>query len=315
MKQPLVSIIIPVYNGSNYVREAIDSALAQTYPHKEIIVVNDGSTDGGATEEIILSYGDRVQYVKKENGGVSSALNAGIQAMHGEYFSWLSHDDTYMPAKIETQVSLLNGSSSESVIVMCANQHIDKNSAPLGKPRFSELPSRESVGWEGALSFVMQYSCNGCTLLIPRSAFEECGGFHEGLRYSQDFLMWTLLFIHKYSLLYHDDVLVGSRVHDRQLTQTGRSLFLHDGAIVARILAPQLAAISSPDHPFLYAFAKTNAVHYNGQAVDACMEEAKKAHVFTVGQRLKLRFCCLYGRIRPTIRRIYYKTVKRVKTQ
>ncbi len=315
MKQPLVSIIIPVYNGSNYVREAIDSALAQTYPHKEIIVVNDGSTDGGATEEIILSYGDRVQYVKKENGGVSSALNAGIRAMHGEYFSWLSHDDTYMPAKIETQVALLNGSSSENVIVMCANRHIDKNSAPLGKPRFSELPSRETVGWERALSFVMQYSCNGCTLLIPKKAFEECGTFHEGLRYSQDFLMWALLFIHKYSLLYHNDVLVGSRVHDRQLTQTGRSLFLHDGAIVARILAPQLAEVSSPDHCFLYAFAKTNAIHYNGHAVRVCLDEAKKTRALTTRQKTKIRLCCIYGRVRPIIRKIYYRVAKNVKTQ
>lgn len=315
MKQPLVSIIIPVYNGSNYVREAIDSALAQTYSHKEIIVVNDGSTDGGATEEIILSYGDAVRYVKKENGGVSSALNAGIQAMHGEYFSWLSHDDTYMPEKVKTQVELLKKTSSENVIVMCANQHIDKNSAPLGKPRFSELPSRETVDWEQALSFVMKYSCNGCTLLIPRKAFEECGTFHEGLRYSQDFLMWTLLFIHKYSLLYHDDVLVGSRVHDRQLTQTGRSLFLHDGAIVAHVLAPRLAEICSPRHPFLYAFAKTNAIHYNGQAVGTCLDVAKKEGVFTWKQKIKIRLICLYGKIRPMIRKIYYKIVKKVKTQ
>jgi len=57
--EPLVSIIIPVYNGSNYVKEAIDSALAQTYPNKEILVINDGSTDDGATKEVAESYGDR----------------------------------------------------------------------------------------------------------------------------------------------------------------------------------------------------------------------------------------------------------------
>ena len=86
--QPLVSIVIPVYNGSNFLRDAIDSALAQTYPRVEVIVVNDGSTDGGATEAIAKSYGSRIRYFAKENGHVASALNYGIARMEGEYFSW-----------------------------------------------------------------------------------------------------------------------------------------------------------------------------------------------------------------------------------
>jgi hypothetical protein len=73
--RPRVSIIIPVYNGSNFLAEAIDSALAQTYQNTEVIVVNDGSTDRGATRAIAASYGDRIRYLEKENGGVASALN------------------------------------------------------------------------------------------------------------------------------------------------------------------------------------------------------------------------------------------------
>ena len=68
---PLVSIVIPVYNGANYMREAIDSALAQTYDNCEILVVNDGSRDDGETERIALSYGDEIRYFAKENGGVA----------------------------------------------------------------------------------------------------------------------------------------------------------------------------------------------------------------------------------------------------
>lgn len=100
MYKPLVSIIIPVYNGSNYLEESINSALAQTYRNIEVIVVNDGSTDGGATERIALSYGDRIRYFYKENGGVSTALNLGLEKMKGEWFSWLSHDDLYLPEKL-----------------------------------------------------------------------------------------------------------------------------------------------------------------------------------------------------------------------
>src|SRR5258708_2119463 len=98
--QPLVSIVIPVFNGADFLREAIDSALAQTYPRKEIIVVNDGSTDGGATESITKAFGGKIRYFFKPNGHVASALNYGIANMAGDYFSWLSHDDMYYPNKI-----------------------------------------------------------------------------------------------------------------------------------------------------------------------------------------------------------------------
>ena len=107
--EPLVSIVIPAYNASNYLAEAIESALAQTYRNIEIIVVNDGSRDDGATERVALSYGDRIRYFKKENGGSSSALNMGIANMTGEWFSWLSHDDLYEPDKLEKQIRYMNG--------------------------------------------------------------------------------------------------------------------------------------------------------------------------------------------------------------
>ncbi len=101
---PLVSIVIPVFNGSNYLKEAIDSALSQTYHNIEVIVVNDGSNDHGQSREIALSFGNKVVYYEKENGGVSSAFNFGIKNMKGEYFSWLSHDDLYYNNKIEVQI-------------------------------------------------------------------------------------------------------------------------------------------------------------------------------------------------------------------
>ena len=79
MEMPLVSIVIPVYNGADYLGEAIDSALKQSYSNCEILVVNDGSTDDGRTEQVALSYGDKIRYFSKENGKVSTALNLGIK--------------------------------------------------------------------------------------------------------------------------------------------------------------------------------------------------------------------------------------------
>lgn len=114
---PLVSIVIPVYNGSNYLAQAIDSALGQTYPNCEVLVVNDGSDDGGATAELALSYEEKIRYFEKENGGVATALNLGIRQMRGEYFAWLSHDDLYKPEKIELQVKAALDSGDRTRLV------------------------------------------------------------------------------------------------------------------------------------------------------------------------------------------------------
>ena len=89
---PKISIIIPVYNGSNYLQEAIESCLQQTYKEYEIIVVNDGSNDSGKTRAIAQKYDKQIRYFEKENGGVSSALNFGISKMEGDFFAWLSQD-------------------------------------------------------------------------------------------------------------------------------------------------------------------------------------------------------------------------------
>ena len=108
MYNPLVSIIIPVYNGAKYLEHAIECALSQTYQNIEILVVNDGSTDDGASENVAKKYADKIRYFHKENGGVSSALNLAIREMKGEWFSWLSHDDGYKAEKIEKQVNAIN---------------------------------------------------------------------------------------------------------------------------------------------------------------------------------------------------------------
>ena len=124
---PKVSIIIPVYKGKDFMREAIDSALAQTYKNIEIIVVNDGSDDNGVTKKIAESYGNKIRYFEKENGGVSTALNLAIDNMTGDYFSWLSHDDRYYPNKIESQIKYLK-QFDEKTILYSDYDLMDENS-------------------------------------------------------------------------------------------------------------------------------------------------------------------------------------------
>ncbi len=101
MSEPmLASIIINNYNYADFLEQAIDSAIYQTYPHTEVIVVDDGSTDG--SRDVISGYGDSVRPVFKENGGQASTFNAGFAAAKGEVIFLLDADDVFMPQKVET---------------------------------------------------------------------------------------------------------------------------------------------------------------------------------------------------------------------
>lgn len=222
---PLVSIIIPVYNGANYLSEAIDSALAQTYKNIEILVINDGSTDDGATERVALTYGDKIRYISKENGGVSTALNRGIAEMKGEYFSWLSHDDLYLPNKIEKQVSLIE---TDKDIILCSGSLMYANGAPMAHR--TKTLSKKLTGRQLFQEYIHGYKLNGLGFLIPKMAFDKAGDFDVSLRYLQDFDMWLRMMWFDYRFICHKDKLVISRMHRQQTTNTLSGAFLKDAA-------------------------------------------------------------------------------------
>jgi hypothetical protein len=224
-QNPLVSIIIPVYNGSDFMKEAIDSALAQTYQEREVIVVNDGSRDDGRTREIALSYGSRIVYIEKENGGVATALNAGIKAAKGRYISWLSHDDLYLPDKLERQVPVMERYEAEGrkVILYSSFYKMDEGGAVWGEAVMPDVPPERF--YEALLSTMVfrsafkrtPFSMHGCTLLLPKSVFEEVGLFDEALRTTQDFALWFKV-NERYDFVRSDGFTVRSRIHKGQGT-------------------------------------------------------------------------------------------------
>ncbi len=313
--QPLVSIVIPVYNGTNYVKEAIDSALAQTYENTEIIVVNDGSTDDGATRRLVQSYGDRVRYFEKENGGVSSALNLGIREMRGKYFSWLSHDDAYEPEKVARQVRALENQSR--CVAFCRQKTINAASQEIGKSApIAQLSTTEVNPWELVLKQLFcGSSFGGCCFMIPKAAFDACGLFDESLRYVQDLLMWIRLFLGGWNMVYREDYDVLSRVHEKQLTQTGRALFTDESTKMCRMVLDDLVRNSTREDNFLYYFAAFNAKYHNTEALRLCVTAAKAKHLFLIKQRLTLFLMRCYGAARPFIRKCYYKLFRRMNTQ
>lgn len=205
---PLVSIVIPVYNGSNYIREAIDSALAQTYENIEIVVVNDGSTDN--TEEIVLSYGDKIRYFAKKNGGTSTALNMGIANMRGEYFSWLSHDDQYYPQKVARAIEELSKLEDKNTIIISELDGIDENYEKLYRSYYKEdrddYPKRHQV----PLYPVIYNRTHGCTHLISKKVFETVGLFDVKWLVAHDYEFYYRAFA-KFPHLLIPEVLVNAR--------------------------------------------------------------------------------------------------------
>jgi len=208
---PLVSIIIPVYNGSNYVKEAIDSALAQTYKNIEVIVVNDGSTDN--TEKIVKSYGDKIRYFYKENGGVASALNLAIENSKGEYISWLSHDDVYYPNKIQKQIETLSKLEDKNTFIYSNSEYINEKGRLLYSTNYEYKEA--SVLLNNPKYAALYGLISGCTLLMPKNAVIKYNCFDSELKYTQDYDLWYRM-LPEYKLLFVPEVLVKTRIHNKQ---------------------------------------------------------------------------------------------------
>ena len=181
--KPLVTIVIPVFNGENYIREAIESALGQTYENIEIIVVDDGSIDH--TAAICNSYGTAIRYVYKTNGGVASAVNLGIKMMGGEYFSWLSHDDVYYPNKIKKQIESVLGCEDRTQIVHGNYDLHNENSGLTTHIRYDETYTAERM--ENSVFPLLVTAFQGCVPLVHKSHFERVGIFDESQKLTQDY--------------------------------------------------------------------------------------------------------------------------------
>ena len=205
-KLPLVSIVIPVYNGSNYLANAIECGLKQTYSNIEIIVVNDGSTDFGASRDIALKYGSKIKYFEKNNGGVSSALNYGIEKMNGEFFSWLSHDDILSSDYVESQINLILKHHAEASI--CQVGVIND---------FSEITSTYQNWNVPLLINDKPYVANliwiyACCILVRKDFFIKTKFFSNNLLTCQD-IEYTYNVLHHCKCVFNYSILGYRREH------------------------------------------------------------------------------------------------------
>ncbi len=189
-------------------KAAIDSALSQTYENIEIVVVNDGSDDNGKTRNIAKSYGKEIIYIEKENEGISTALNLGIEKMTGDYFSWLSHDDMFTKDKLKVQIEV-SESFEEKKVIYSDYFIVDKKNRNMSQK--SEI-MKDIVGRNMIFQLLTSFQINGITTLIPIEIIHSIGKFNPNLKLAQDYDYWFRI-SKRFNFFFVDQKLAYRRIH------------------------------------------------------------------------------------------------------
>jgi glycosyltransferase involved in cell wall biosynthesis len=201
-QQPLISVIVPVYNGSDFLSEAIDSIRQQMYGSIEIIVVDDGSTD--STPQIINGFASSIQSIRQNNAGPAAARNAGLRLARGEVIGFLDTDDLWPPDKLKIQMQCLMD-----------NPHVEM---VMGRIQVIELPGaikrrhRFNIEQEPAVNVHLGGA------LFRRSIFGKVGAFDESLRYSEDIDFFMRVREYGIQVAVTDHVTLYYRLHQHNMT-------------------------------------------------------------------------------------------------
>lgn len=208
---PKVSVVIPVYNGGPFLRESLDSILAQTYSDFETIVVDDGSTDD--TPQILASYGPWIRAFRKPNGGGASAINLGIGRARGEWIAWLSADDLWEPTNLERKMATIE---EDPFIGLLYSDFatIDAAGNIMSRIHIPPPPTRPAL----VVALMRRCFINGCALLIHRDVFADVGLFDEADRVAYDYDMW-LRIVPRFEIRYLPETLAYYRLHPGQLSR------------------------------------------------------------------------------------------------
>lgn len=182
-----VSVVIPAYNAAWCVQRAVDSVLQQSWDNYEILVVNDGSTD--ETLEVLAAYGDRIRVLSKENGGLSSARNHGIEHARGEFIAYLDADDWWLEDKLRLQVELMQ---QNPALGFCSTRALTQT------PEGQSLNDWQCPCYQGELLQHLFYvngaiPGSGSGILVRTDLQRRVGGFDQALRSLEDIDMWMRL--------------------------------------------------------------------------------------------------------------------------
>jgi len=235
---PHVTVVVPAWNMERYVERSIQSALAQTYPALDVLVVDDGSTDATlAIAERIAADNPRITVHSFPNGGVARARNRGTELARGHYVAFLDADDLWHPTKIERQVAALARHPQDDGWVACYAlfRMVDENDRVIA--------SGYGAGKRGSFfldHLLVNHVGNGSSLLVRRDAALEVGGFdpsfaENGIGGSEDFDFQLRLLL-RFKMEYVPEYLVGYRVHAAQMSADQTRMALGHIAVVQKLV-------------------------------------------------------------------------------
>ena len=211
MKESLISCIVPVFNGERYLGEALDSILAQTYHPLQVIVADDGSTDG--TAKLAAGYGERITYLRQSNQGYAAAKNLGLSAVQGDFIAFLDADDLWHPEKLARQMAWLQ---ERPAIDLCFTRYEN-----FWMPELAE----EERHYRGHPLSEPQSAWSISTLMVRRAVFEQFGDFHDGTRSLKN-MTWFLRAVGRGAVIeVLADILMYRRFNLESFTRGGRTKF------------------------------------------------------------------------------------------
>ena len=241
----LASIIIPAFNAANYLKETLDSVLAQSYEEREIIVVNDGSTDN--TIEILSDYSDKIIAVNQENRGDAAACNAGASIANGRWLAFLDADDIWLPEKLEKQVAMCGEAVISFTDSVCFGEDID------GEIRRSSF----EPAFEGDVlpQLLVRNFITKSTVMIQRDVFLRYGGFDQSYVLC-DWPLW-LRICADHRMGYVGEVLARYRVHKSSATAKARLRLPEHLRVIDQFFQPD-----APGSRYPFLRARTLASSY-----------------------------------------------------
>ena len=220
MPKPLVSVVIPAWNAEATIGETLASAAAQTYRNLEIVIVDDGSTDGTAAAALDFASRDpRARLVQKPNGGLSSARNFGIAESRGDWIAPLDADDLWHPTKLEKQVEAALSAGEPPGFVYCWFHYVDEAGNVIGSG-----PSWDFSGSAQARMAYVKPVQNGSSILISRAAATAAGGYDESLREGCEDIMFEMQVARSHGVACVPEYLVGYRLHPGSMSADHRKM-------------------------------------------------------------------------------------------
>ncbi|MEZ4731867.1 MAG: glycosyltransferase [Caldilineaceae bacterium] len=274
MDNALISVVIPNYNHGQYLGDAIESVLAQTYHRYEIIVVDDGSTDD--SRAVAARFGDRVRYLYQANQGLSVARNTGINAAQGDYIALLDADDCYEAAFMTTMRQTL-AANPQAAGVYCGYRFVDQENRPLPQveKRLISADQLHAMLLQG--NFWVPESA-----LIHRRCYDMAGPFDEALRACEDWDMW-LRITAQHTIVGVDAVLTRHRVLAGSMSSSPERMVQNRFAVLHKHLGPLPTPISTATMSQRTAYAQANllsAIEY----LQIHQEERAYAHLYQAAQ-------------------------------